>query len=66
VENKLALLHSLEAHTRSVQEKILYASDSELRQLCHDMGLGASLNDVPQGKERKWYVEWVMKYGRAH
>jgi hypothetical protein len=64
-ESKVSLIRSVEAHTKAIQEKVLYASDSDLRQLCFDMGLGGSLSDIPQGKERKYYVEWILKYGRS-
>jgi hypothetical protein len=29
------------------------------------MGLGSTLADVPEGRERKYYVEWILKYGRS-
>jgi len=64
-ESKLSLCGNIETHVNSIQEKLLYSSDSELRNLCFEMGLGKELSDVPENKERKWYVEWILKYGRA-
>jgi hypothetical protein len=65
LESKIALLQSLEAHVRAVDSKIMWASDAELRVLCHETGLGNTLNDVPANKPRQWYVEWITKYGRV-
>lgn len=64
LESKMALLQTLEAHVRSVDSKLMWASDSELRTLCHETGLGNTLNDVPANKPRQWYIEWITKYGR--
>lgn len=64
VESKQELQDALTSHVRGVQEKILYSSDKELRALCHEMGLGASLANVPENKERKFYVDWILKHGR--
>lgn len=49
----------------ALEQKVLYASDSELRSLAHEMGLGASVNDIPANASRKYLVEFVMKFGRA-
>lgn len=78
------LCADVNSHNRAIQEKLLYASDNELRQLCFDMGLGifffltffdfftprlnfvgSVIEDVPQGKDRKWYVDWIINYGRS-
>jgi len=65
IVSKLQLLDTVAAHSSKIQEKLLYATDAELRQLCYEMGLGNSLSDIPVGKDRKWYIEWIIKYGRA-
>jgi len=65
IESKIKLLGVQQTHAKAIQDKIVYSSDGELRQLCHEMGLGSSLSDVPQGKDRKWYVDYIKKYGRA-
>lgn len=52
-------------HLHALEQKVLYASDAELRSLAHEMGLGASVNDIPANASRKYLVEFVMKYGRA-
>ena len=64
VESKAALLKVLEGHVRSVDTKLMWASESELRTLCHESGLGNSVSDVPENKPRQWYIEWITKYGR--
>jgi len=65
IESKMAILSKIVQHNTTIEEKILYASDNELRQLCFEMGLGDSVSNVPQGKERRWYVDWIMMYGRS-
>jgi len=65
IESKIRLIDEVSSHNNMIQERVLFASDADLRQLCFDMGLGATLNDVPQGNERKWYVDWILKFGRA-
>jgi len=64
LESKNQLLANLTAHVRAAQAKIMSASDSELRTLCFESGLGATLAAVPTGKPRSWYVEWLLKHGR--
>jgi len=65
IESKLALLAELAKQENIIQDKLLYASNDELRQICFETGLGSSLDDVPPNKDRKWYVEWIVKYGRV-
>jgi len=64
IESKLVLLGDVIRHNDVIEEKLLYASDNDLRKLCFEMGLGSSLDDVPQNKERRWYVEWIIKNGK--
>jgi len=65
IESKEELSNSLKGHLLAVEDKILYSTDQELRAFCYETGLGTSLKDVPEGKERRWYVEWILKYGRV-
>jgi len=65
VEFKQKLHLELGEHLDAVHEKVMAASDKELRVLCHEMGLGASLSAVPENKERKWYVNWILQHGRV-
>jgi len=65
LEAKLKLVQQVQAHITAVHQKVMGSSTDELRQLAHDMGLGNSLSDVPSNKERQWYVEFILKHGRA-
>jgi hypothetical protein len=65
VENKIQLAQELNAVNTKIQEKLLFATDEELRVLCFEMGLGDSLESVTTGKDRKWYIDWIISYGRS-
>jgi len=65
IESKIFLLRDIVKRNNEIEENLLYASDTELRKLCFDMGLGTNLEDVPKDKERRWYVDWIVKYGRS-
>jgi len=65
IENKAKLIDALQAQVNTIQQRIMSSSNEELRALAHSMGLGGSLSDVPATKDRKWYIEFVLKYGRA-
>ena len=64
VDFKQKLLQELGEHLDAVHERVMSSSDKELRVLCHEMGLGATLSAVPADKERKWYVNWILQQGR--
>jgi len=66
VEYKTKLISSLEAQLDAFYQKLVTASVDDLRQLAHTSGLGHSVNDVPTGKPRQWYVDFIVKYGRGH
>jgi len=65
VEAKLKLVQQVQAHINAVHHKVMSASNDELKQLAHDMGLGSSMAEVPSNKERQWYVDFILKHGRA-
>jgi len=65
VEAKLKLVQQVQAHINAVHHKVMSASNDELKQLAHDMGLGSSISEVPANKERQWYVDFILKHGRA-
>jgi len=65
VEAKLKLVQQVQAHITAVHHKIMNSSNDELRQLAHDMGLGSTISEVPGNKERQWYVDFILKHGRA-
>jgi len=64
-ESKLKLVHTLQGQVEATQNKFMRASNEELRQIAHSMGLGNSVNDVPAAKPRQWYIDFILKYGRA-
>jgi len=64
VEAKKGLVSELRTEVRSLQTRIVTATDEELRVIAHEYGLGASLADVPTNKERKWYIDWIFQFGR--
>eukprot|EP01126_Amoeba_proteus_P066148 TRINITY_DN951_c0_g2_i4.p1 TRINITY_DN951_c0_g2~~TRINITY_DN951_c0_g2_i4.p1 ORF type:complete len:229 (+),score=55.36 TRINITY_DN951_c0_g2_i4:799-1485(+) len=60
----MSLLRVLEAHVKAVDEKLVMSSEDELRGLCHQSGFSTSLANVPAGKPRSWYVDWIVTQGR--
>jgi len=65
VETKRKLLRRLQNQITFIEEKIISSTDSQLRTLAHNMGLGETIEDIPNGKSRDWTVEFILKYGRA-
>lgn len=63
-ESKKSLVEELQSEVLSLHKKLAIATEEELRVLAHEYGLGNTINEVPSGKERKWYIEWILKYGR--
>jgi len=64
IHSKQKLIQILKNQTEAIQQKIISASDEEVRKLAHSMGLGQSLSDLPTNKGRQWYVDYILKYGR--
>lgn len=64
-ESKKNLLSELRTEALAIRKKLAAASNEELRVLAHQYGLGNTLDEVPANKERKWYIEWILKYGRT-
>lgn len=64
-ESKRELITELRSEVHSLRRKLADANEEELRVLAHQYGLGNTLVDVPANKERKWYIEWILKYGRT-
>lgn len=64
-ESKKSLLDELQEQVFVIHKRLAAATDEELRRLAHEYGLGNTLADVPSGKDRKWYIDWILKYGRT-
>jgi len=64
IESKQKLVEILKNQISGIQQKAMKASNEELRALAHEMGLGKTLNDVPQ-KSREWNLEFILKFGRC-
>jgi len=64
LESKIKLISNLQGHINAVQNKIMNSTDDELHTLAHQMGLGKKLSDLPS-KDREWYLEFLLKYGRV-
>jgi hypothetical protein len=52
-------------HLNALEQKVLYASDADLRTLAHEMGLGKSASDIPANATREYLVNYILKFGRA-
>jgi len=63
-ESKKSLYLELRTEVRSLQSRLMSATDEELRVIAHEYGLGNSLADVPTDKGRKWYLDWIIQHGR--
>eukprot|EP01127_Copromyxa_protea_P003898 TRINITY_DN13664_c0_g1_i1.p1 TRINITY_DN13664_c0_g1~~TRINITY_DN13664_c0_g1_i1.p1 ORF type:complete len:292 (-),score=54.95 TRINITY_DN13664_c0_g1_i1:62-937(-) len=63
-ESKRSLIDELRAEVHALRKKLANSSDAELRTLAHEYGLGNSVSEVPASKERNWYIDWILKYGR--
>jgi len=64
-ESKKNLYFELRTEVRALQTRLTSATDEELRAIAHEYGLGNSLADVPTDKGRKWYLDWIIQYGRT-
>jgi chemotaxis protein histidine kinase CheA len=63
-ESKLELISELQEHIRGLTTKLMTATESELRQLCHTGGMGKTLSEIPANKPRQFYVDWLLKNSR--
>jgi len=64
LESKLRIVAHLQGHMQALSHKVMVSSNDELKHLAHDMGLGNSLSDIPT-KDRQWYIDFILKHGRA-
>jgi len=66
LESKIKIVQQLKSHIAAVHQKLIGLPNEELRHFAHEMGLGNTLNDVPANKDRQWYIDFILKHGRAH